>query len=91
MNAESAVINYFKYKEIYEPYKFGYYKRIIGYILDTTDQAYIRKIFLLLVNKEILLKIKNVKKSYKYQFVNEKKNKQINKQIDKKIFTIDWT
>ena len=92
MNAESAIINYFIYKNFDNKigYKYGYYKKIIGYILDTEDVSYIRKIFLNLIKTNNFLKIQNgKKKSYSYKFIipNEIKEDII---LDKSYFVVSW-
>tara|TARA_R110000772_G_scaffold188594_1_gene299647 strand:+ start:410 stop:688 length:279 start_codon:yes stop_codon:yes gene_type:complete len=70
MNAENSVLEYFKYKNIQtlDYLKFGYFKRIIGYILNCESEYYIRKLFLTLVEKNYFLKKKNLKQSYLYKF-----------------------
>tara|TARA_R110000803_G_scaffold204635_2_gene270791 strand:- start:672 stop:953 length:282 start_codon:yes stop_codon:yes gene_type:complete len=91
MNAENAVINYFIYKKIGNyGYKYGYYKKIIGYILDTENLGYIRKTFLGLVKSNNFIKIQNGnKKSYLYKFIlpNEIKKE---KEFEKELFMVSW-
>jgi hypothetical protein len=93
MNAENAIINYFIYKKLQskEGYKYGYYKKIIGYILDTEDNGYIRKIFLNLIKTNNFLKIKNKnKKSYLYKFILHEEEKKEEKTYDKDFFIVSW-
>ena len=63
MNAEQSVIEYFKYKEVQNLnfLKFGYFKRIISYVLNCNSDYYVRKLFLSLVEKNYFekKKIKN--------------------------------
>ena len=91
MNAEAAIINYFIFKEIgNNGYKYGYYKKIIGYVLDTDNIGYIRKTFLALVKSNNFIKIQNGnKKSYLYKFIlpNELKEE---KEYATEFFTISW-
>ena len=91
MNASQAVISYCKFKNIQNRgyLKYGYYKRIIGYILDYYNDYFIRKTFLSLVEKGYFIKKKNHKKSYMYQFnpMPEEPKKEI---IDPNRFIITW-
>tara|TARA_R110002074_G_scaffold100238_5_gene216529 strand:- start:2219 stop:2497 length:279 start_codon:yes stop_codon:yes gene_type:complete len=70
MNAEQSVIEYFKYKNAQNLnfLKFGYFKRIISYVLNCNSDYYIRKLFLTLVEKNYFIKHKNKKQSYLYKF-----------------------
>jgi hypothetical protein len=70
MNSNQAVIGYFKFKKIENMgfLKYGYYKRIIQYVIDYYNEYYVRKIFLQLLDKGYFIRIKNHKNSYKYQF-----------------------
>jgi len=70
MNAKGSVVNYCKFKnvQIRGFLKYGYYKRIIGYILDYHNDYFIRKIFMQLVEENYFLKVKNAKQSYLYKF-----------------------
>ena len=72
MNAKSSVINYCKFKNVQSRgfLKYGYFKRIIGYILDYHNDYFIRKIFLQLVDDNHFIKEKNQKQSYLYKFNN---------------------
>ena len=91
MNAEKAVIGYFHHKHIENLgyLKYGYFRRIIGYIIDQYHEYFIRKIFLSLVNKGFFIKVKNKKKSYKYKF---NPNAEIKDEtlIDPNRFIISW-
>ena len=84
MNSKQAVIGYFKYKNIDNMgfLKYGYFKRIIKYVIDYYNDYYVRKIFLQLVNENYFLRIKNEKNSYRYKF-NPKPKKKIIAQDDK--------
>tara|TARA_R110001592_G_scaffold87672_1_gene258872 strand:+ start:2383 stop:2658 length:276 start_codon:yes stop_codon:yes gene_type:complete len=90
MNAKNSVINYCKFKNIQRRgfLKYGYFKRIIGYILDYYNDYYIRKIFLQLVEENFFIKKKNEKQSYLYQFNPTPKEPKI--YIDPKKFIISW-
>ena len=70
MNAKNSVINYCKFKNVQSRgfLKYGYFKRIIGYILDYHNDYFIRKIFLQLVEDKYFIKQKNLKQSYLYKF-----------------------
>ena len=58
MNAKNSVINYCKFKNVQTRgfLKYGYFKRIIGYILDYYNDYFIRKIFLQLVEEKYFIK-----------------------------------
>ncbi len=77
MNSKQAVIGYFKFKSIENMgyLKYGYFKRIIQYVVDCYNEYYVRKIFLQLVEENYFIKIKNHKHSYKYKFNPKKKHK----------------
>ena len=83
MNAENSVVGYLTYKETDKNgfCKYGYFKRIISYILDFHNDYYIRKLFLKMYDKGFFIKEENIKKSFKYQFnpnpkiENNEKNK----------------
>lgn len=94
MNAEQSVLAYFNYKHIenLKFLKYGYFKRLISYILDIHNTYLIRKIFLSLVEQDYFIKLKNIKKSYIYMFnptgkINNKKEII----IDPNRFIITWT
>ena len=91
MNAEQSVIAYCKYKNIQTRgfLKYGFYKRIIGYILDYYNDYFIRKTFLSLVEKGHFIKKKNIKKSYVYEF-NPNPEEPIKTEIDPSRFIITW-
>ncbi len=79
MNSNQAVIGYFKFKNIENMgyLKYGYYKRIIQYVIDFYNEYYVRKIFLSLLDKGYFIKVKNHTNSYKYKF-NPNPNPKIN-------------
>ncbi len=91
MNAEKSVIGYFKFKNIQNRgyLKYGFFKRIIAYILDCYHEYFIRKIFLSLVNKGYFIKVKNYKKSYKYKFNPNPKVKK-KEPVDPSRFIVSW-
>tara|TARA_R100000935_G_C2775128_1_gene139317 strand:+ start:572 stop:856 length:285 start_codon:yes stop_codon:yes gene_type:complete len=70
MDAMNSVIGYMKHKnaETRGYLKYGYFKKLICYILDFHKDYYIRKIFLKMVNKGYFIKIKADTKSFKYKF-----------------------
>jgi len=92
MNAKQAVIAYCKFKNIQNRgfLKYGYFKRIIGYILDYYNDYFIRKTFLALVEEGHFIKKKNIKKSYIYQFNPNPIDSSPNKVIDPSRFTVTW-
>ena len=95
MNAEDAIVKYFIYKKICSKteQKYGYYKRIIGYVLDTVDVGYIRKTFLNLVKNKYFIKIKNKnKKSYTYRFYEYERGEDSSDvaTTSKNIYIISW-
>ncbi len=91
MNAEKAVIGYFQYKNIQNRgyLKYGFFKRIIGYVLDYYHDYFIRKTFLSLVQKGYFIKVKNYRKSYKYKF-NPKPEVKKKESIDPSRFIVSW-
>ena len=93
MNAEQSVLAYFNHKHIDTLgfLKYGYFKRLISYILDIHNTYLIRKIFLSLVEQKYFIKKKNIKKSYIYMFnpTGKINNKEII--IDPNRFIITWT
>mgnify|MGYP003651759300 CR=1 FL=1 len=92
MDAQTAVINYCKYKNIDQRgcLKYGYYKRLISFILNSTNDNFIRKIFLDLVASKHFLKIKNKKTSYKYQFNGNPEIPYIKPELPQSYFTVSW-
>lgn len=70
MNSKQAVIGYFKFKKIENMgyLKYGYFKRIIQYVIDYYNDYYVRKIFLELLEENYFIRVKNFKTSYKYKF-----------------------
>jgi len=93
MNASNSVISYFIYKNVEKRgfLKYGFFKRMIAYVLDYHNDYYIRKIFLDLLDKGFFIKQKNSKISYKYKF-NPNPTKQKTKKviIDPARFIINW-
>lgn len=92
MNAEQSVLAYFNYKHIENLnfLKYGFFKRLISYILDIHNTYFIRKIFLSLVQQNYFIKKKNIKKSYMYLF-NPTGNICSKKEIiDPNRFIITW-
>ena len=92
MNAEEAVLSYFKYRKIENLgyLKYGNYKKIISFVLDCHNDYYIRKLFLTLVDKKYLIKKKNIKKSYAYIFNPIPEQIIIEKPIDPNRFIVSW-
>lgn len=92
MNAEQAVIGYFQYKNIDNRgfLKYGFFKRIIGYVLDYYHHYFIRKVFLSLVDKGYFIRIKNSKQSYKYKFNPNPEDRNKKEPIDPSIFVVSW-
>lgn len=84
MSSKQAVIGYFKFKKIENMgyLKYGYFKRIIQYVIDYYNDYYVRKIFLQLVQENYFIRVKNHKASYKYKF-NPKAKKKIKAEEDK--------
>lgn len=71
MNAEESVLGYLKFKNVENRgfLKYGYFKRLIIYILDLHGKEYyIRKIFLKLNRKGYFIKKETERKSFKYKF-----------------------
>lgn len=71
MNAEDCIISYFKFKNMENRnfVKYGYFKRLITYILDLHHKEYyVRKIFLKLTKKGYFIKQMTEKKSFLYKF-----------------------
>ena len=92
MNAEQAILSYLEYRN-YETIgfiKYGNFKKIISFVLDSHNDYYNRKLFLSLVSKGYLIKQRNIKKSYVYKFNRNPKFKLIEETIDPKRFTITW-
>jgi len=95
MNSKQAVIGYFKFKNIENMgyLKYGYFKRIIQYVIDYYNEYYVRKIFLQLVEENYFIKIKNYKNSYKYKFNPKPQKKQQQEEEDPMLrlpITIHW-
>jgi hypothetical protein len=70
MDATSSVIGYLKHKNAQNRgyLKYGYYKKLICYILDLHLDYYTRKIFLKMVKQGYFIKSENDKKVFKYLF-----------------------
>ena len=85
MDAMSSVIGYLKHKNAENRgfLKYGYYKKLICYILDLHLDYYTRKIFLKMVKKGYFIKSDSDKKVFKYRFnpnpKEEIKEEKINK------------
>jgi hypothetical protein len=92
MNAEEAVLSYFRYRKIENIgyLKYGNYKKIISFVLDCHNDYYIRKLFLSLVDKNYLIKKKNIKKSYAYIFNPNPEVIKFEKPLDINYFTVTW-
>ena len=92
MNAHQAVVKYCVFKSIdkHGVLKYGYYKKLIGYILETSNENFIRKIFLDLVTSKHFIKIKNLKKSYKYLFNCNPEIEYIKPEVDPSRFIVTW-
>jgi|TARA_R110000744_G_scaffold172085_1_gene290570 hypothetical protein len=93
MNSEEAIISYLKFRK-YENMgyiKYGNFKKIISFVLDSHNDYYNRKLFLSLVSKGFLIKKKNIKKSYIYKFQPNPKFNIIEKKIiDPTNFIVTW-
>lgn len=91
MNSNQAVIGYFKFKKIENMgyLKYGYYKRIIQYVIDFYNEYYVRKIFLQLLDEGYFIRIKNHKNSYKYKFNPNPKKKIVDQKLKFPI-VINW-
>tara|TARA_R110000764_G_scaffold39419_8_gene88034 strand:- start:143 stop:427 length:285 start_codon:yes stop_codon:yes gene_type:complete len=70
MDAMNSVIGYMKHKNANNRgfLKYGYFKRLICYILDFHKDYYIRKIFLKMVKKGYFIKAEVDKKTFRYKF-----------------------
>ena len=70
MDAMNSVIGYMKHKNAENRgfLKYGYFKRLICYILDFHKDYYIRKIFLKMVRKGYFIKKENDQKTFRYKF-----------------------
>tara|TARA_R110002073_G_scaffold89410_1_gene211803 strand:- start:95 stop:379 length:285 start_codon:yes stop_codon:yes gene_type:complete len=85
MDAMNSVIGYMIHKNAENRgfLKYGYFKRLICYILDFHKDYYIRKIFLKMVRKGYFEKHETDKKTFKYRFnptpTNELKDVKNNK------------
>ena len=93
MNSDDACIKYFIYKgmEKNNPQKYGYYKRIIGYILDTSNLGFIRKTFLSLVKNGYFVKIQNGnKKSYGYKFKDKESDIIKDEVLKEEVYILTW-
>jgi len=92
MNSKQAVIGYFKFKKIENMgyLKYGYFKRIIQYVIDYYHDYYVRKIFLQLVDENYFIKKKSEKNSYKYQFNPNPEKVAEEEIIDDSPITIYW-
>ena len=92
MNAQECVVNYMIYKKIDQrgTMKYGCFKNLISFILNTNNDNFIRKIFLDLVASKHFLKIKNAKTSYKYQFNANPEIPYVEPPIDESRFIISW-
>ena len=91
MNVKQSIIAYCNFKNIQNRgfLKYGYYKRIIAYILDYYNDYFIRKTFLSLIEDGYFIKKKNIKKSYIYMF-NPTPSKEKPVIIDPSRFIITW-
>ena len=78
MNAENSVLGYLTYKNIENRgfVKYGYYKKLITYILDLHHKEYyVRKIFLKLNRKGYFIRRETEQKSFLYKFNSNPKIK----------------
>ena len=89
MDAMNSVIGYLKHKRAENRgfLKYGYYKRLISYILDLHLDYYVRKIFLKLCKKGYFIKSDADKKVFKYRF-NPSPDKPIEEQENNKFESI---
>ncbi len=89
MDASSSIIGYLKHKkaETRGFLKYGYYKKLISYILDYHKEYYIRKIFLKLAKKGYFIKSKVDHKVFKYKF-NPSPDKPIEEEENNKFGSI---
>tara|TARA_R110000803_G_scaffold84045_4_gene150193 strand:- start:5307 stop:5591 length:285 start_codon:yes stop_codon:yes gene_type:complete len=86
MDAIDSVIGYLKHKNAEERgyLKYGYYKKLICYILDLHLDYYTRKIFLKMFKKGYFIKSKNDKKVFKYRFNPNPEIEPIKEENDKR-------
>tara|TARA_R110002012_G_C11608558_1_gene607944 strand:- start:596 stop:880 length:285 start_codon:yes stop_codon:yes gene_type:complete len=94
MNKTDAVIKYFIFKQIdtLGYLKYGFFKRIMSYVLDNYNDYFIRKLFLKLVALKYFYRKQNEKKSYLYMFNPTPKQTIIPKKIyDPSYFVVDWS
>lgn len=71
MNAENSIVNYFIFKNMENRgfVRYGYFKRLITYILDLHHKEYyVRKLFLKLNRKGYFIKKETERKSFLYKF-----------------------
>jgi len=70
MDAMNSIIGYMKHKNAENRgfLKYGYFKKLIIYILDFHKDYYIRKIFLKMVKKGYFIKHNNEEKTFRYKF-----------------------
>jgi len=83
MNSIEAVTSYLKYRS-YDKLgfqKYSNFKKIISFVLNSNNEYYNRKLFLTLIDKNFIIKKKNLKKSYMYLFNPNPKNEVIKKEI----------
>jgi len=92
MDAMNSVIGYLKHKKAEERgyLKYGYYKKLICYILDLHLDYYTRKIFLKMFKKGYFIKSKNDKKVFKYRF-NPTPTEEIKEELNDKLGSITLT
>ena len=92
MNAQECVVNYMIYKNIDQrgKQKYGALKNLISFILNSTNDNFIRKIFLDLVASKHFIKIKNQKTSYKYQFNPNPEVEYVKEELPESYFTVSW-
>tara|TARA_R110000822_G_scaffold39409_5_gene108323 strand:- start:7769 stop:8053 length:285 start_codon:yes stop_codon:yes gene_type:complete len=93
MNKYDAVLKYFIFKNIQDLgyLKYGYFKKIIGYVLDNYNEYFIRKLFLKLVTENNFYRKQNIKKSYLYKFNPNPKIKIPPKKVyNESYFIISW-
>jgi len=92
MDAMSSVIGYMKHKNATNRgfLKYGYFKRLICYILDYHKDYYIRKIFLKMCKKGYFIKSEGDKKTFKYKF-NPTPNEKLKDEIINKRESITLT
>ena len=93
MNSEEAIISYLNYRKynMVGYIKYGNFKKIISFVLDSHNDYYNRKLFLSLVSKGYLIKKKNFKKSYIYKYNPNHKTEIVEPTIvDPSRFIISW-